>query len=101
MSRELSPGEIYVSPVSIGGHRYYEQKLDDGSVERGTVVPTGHPCAEHSQGFVSTSEHRGGGVYRVKESIRYTPKWAVSSDAYRSGWDATFGRAREEPCKPS
>lgn len=92
---ELKAGEIALGCVSVDGCRSYARAADDGSVERGLIVPVDHPLAARADFFVRAGEEIRPGVRRVEQRIVYTAKGParVASDAYRSGWDGVFGRS--------
>lgn len=95
--RTLKPGEIRLgAPCECHDARPFVRRRTDGELEAGAVVPMGSDVPVHG---LFELEHRSPGdppdVRRIKSEIAYTARGPaqVSSAAFRSGWDATFGKA--------
>jgi hypothetical protein len=95
----LAPGELRVLATLDGGAiGIYERPLPDGSVERGVLRPVGSGGLPEAQGLVEMGEQVRPGVFRptVTPFTARGPA-SVTSNAYRSGWDAVFGE-RKRAC---
>lgn len=94
----LKPGEMYLGGECSPGVRHYARRLDDGSYMCGHAASAESGLLSgHAEGCIELEPPTAGdgtGIRRVKQDIKYTARGParVSSDRYRSGWDAVYGR---------
>ena len=96
--RPLKPGEIWVGEPCPAGHRPYARLDERGEVERGHLEPLDGPNRERAVAVIYMGAQVEPGIRKIRSvtPLRQGPA-AVSSDAYRTGWDGIFGKkARAE-----
>lgn len=91
---DLKPGEVRLVGPNVAGHQMYELRHENGELERGTAGPMDCECT--GDGYVELGERVRPGVRKLASYTRFTARGpsAVVSNAYRSGWDAVFGKNR-------
>ena len=101
MSEKPKPGTVFFGPPCKHGYRRFERVLDNGDIQRGTAAPVTEGMAPGAYAVVQTERVNEGdsSVQRVVSETRFTMRGpsSVSSNAYRSGWDAVFSRSQVRP----
>ena len=95
---ELKPGDFVIGGECTSGVRHYIRRHEDGRVETGhaatmetaAMYGTAAGCVEFEPLAAGADPSRR----RVKNDIRFTARGPsrVSTDAYRNGWDAVYGK---------
>lgn len=94
----LKPGQFLIGDECVEGVRHYVRRHEDGRVEAGHVATLeSGKMRDRARGYIELEPTEPGcdpRVRRVKQDIPYTSRGprTVSTDAYRNGWDAVYGR---------
>jgi hypothetical protein len=95
---QLKPGDFIIGGECTPGVRHYIRRHDDGRVETGhAATMESAAMAGNAAGCIEFEPLAPGADptrRRVKRDIRYTARGpaAVSTNAYRNGWDAVYGK---------
>ena len=95
---ELKPGDFVIGSECTPGVRHYIRRHEDGRVEAGRAATLESAAMAGSASGCIEFEPLAPGAdpsrRRVKNDFKYTARGPsrVSTDAYRNGWDAVYGK---------